>query len=72
MKPSCLKFPCGVSGTSACCNAEIQSSDICADCGEHCEDACEDCDEFDDGEDIEMDPVERELERSKFHFYKSI
>ena len=55
MKTSCIHFPCGISGTSACCNAQIQSSDICKDCGEHCEDACDDCEEFDDGEDIEKE-----------------
>lgn len=55
MKTACLKFPCGVSGTSACCNDQIHSSDICGKCGEHCEDACEDCDEFDDGEPLETE-----------------
>jgi len=55
MKPSCLKYPCGVSGTSDCCNAPIHSSDICGKCGEHCGDACDECDEFDDGEDIETE-----------------
>jgi len=63
MKPSCLKFPCGVSGLSICCNAEIFCGDICKDCGEHTADCCDDCDEFDDGEDIETEIKNKNYEK---------
>lgn len=58
MKTSCIHFPCGISGTSACCNAQIQSSDICKDCGEHCEDACDECEEFVDANDCDYEKDE--------------